>query len=691
MSETPGVNDRWDSGKKIAHYVGRNVRTVIRWEQVGGFPVHRIPVGQRQAVFAYRHEIDSWLAGSNLASDESYSDVRAANGNADSLPENEADLDYLPPDSGYAEATSRMAGSRTWPRWKAALYAASGFVAAILLAGLIWRFGGAKLPSRSPQLTDPQQLTFNGMEKDGLQTDGRQLYFGQNRNGWLALTAMAADGGAIRVLWNPPMSVLPVDVSRNGKLLLALTYLDVEKERQIWVVPLDGGKPYRPGNLTAHSAVWSLDGRTIAFANGQKIYLVAGDGTEVREVGSFSQVPESLHWSDDGTRLRFELSDPSLHKLSIWELEFPGGRVSALLRVLSTGVGLDAGNLWSRGSRANEYIFSGGNNGDRSQLRMVEYGRRWWQPAFEMRTLDTGLEGLEAITFMPASNRLFAINSLASHGGIEEFDPGTKQFRHILSGVSAGYMDYSHDGKWVAWVDPEDRNLWVSRSDGAMPKKLVSLQNIELPRWSPDGRQIAFMGRESQHPMRIYIVWPESGTISEASEGDDNQGAPTWSPDGKFLVYGNVFCQASHSCAIHRIDLSTGKVNTLPGSEGLMTARWSPDGRYVSAMQPERHELLLFDVRSAKWRKLANSMTGADLSWSPDSRFLYSDIPGANARIVRVSAATRAMETVLDLRLMDRFILGTAHDAVFCLAPNGNLLFPWPSAITEIYSFRLQN
>src|ERR1035438_10436035 len=165
----------------------------------------------------------------------------------------------------------------------------------------------------------------------------------------------------------------------------------------------------------------------------------------------------------------------------------------------------------------------------------------------------------------------------------------------------------------------------------------------------------------------------------------------TWSPDGKFLVYGNVFCQASHSCAIHRIDLSTGKVNTLPGSEGLMTARWSPDGRYVSAMQPERHELLLFDVRSAKWRKLANSMTGADLSWSPDSRFLYSDIPGANARIVRVSAATRAMETVLDLRLMDRFILGTAHDAVFCLAPNGNLLFPWPSAITEIYSFRLQN
>ena len=690
MSVTPGVTDRLDSWKEIARYVGRNVRTVIRWEQVGGFPVHRIPVGQRQGVFAYRHEIDSWLAGSNIASGESHGDVRATDGNAGSLPENEADPDYLPPDPPSAEAPSQMAGSRTWPRWRAVVYAVSGSVAAILLAGLIWRYGGAKLLSRSPQLTDPQQLTFNGMEKDGLQTDGRQLYFGQHRNGWLALAAMPADGGAIRVLWNPPMSVVPVDVSRNGKLLLALAYLAIEKERQLWVVPLDGGNPYRTGNLTAHSAAWSPEGRTIAFANGQRIYLAAGDGTQVREVGSFSAVPESLHWSDDGTRLRFDLSDTTSQKSSIWELEFSGGTGNVSLRVLTPGMGLHVENHWSRATRADEYFFAGGSSGDRSEIRMVEYGRRWWQPAFEMRTVDTGLEGLEAITFMPASHRLFAINSLTPHGGIEEFDPSTKQFRHILSGVSAGFMDYSHDGKWVAWVGQEDRTLWVSRSDGTMPKHLVSLQSIELPRWSPDGRQIAFMGWEPQHPMRIYIVRPESGMMREASEGDDNQGAPTWSPDGKFLVYGNVFCQASHSCAIHRIDLSTGKVNTLPGSEGLMTARWSPDGRYVAAMHPERHELLLFDVRSAKWRKLTDSMTGADLSWSADSKFLYSDIAGANPRIVRVLAANGAMETVLDLRLVDRFILGTAHDAVFCLAPNGDLLFPWPSSITEIYSYRLQ-
>ncbi|HXE76604.1 MAG TPA: hypothetical protein VNN18_13345 [Candidatus Xenobia bacterium] len=53
---------RLDSWKEIAEYLGRDVRTVIRWEKDKGLPVHRIPGGKRHAVFAYREEIDAWLA-----------------------------------------------------------------------------------------------------------------------------------------------------------------------------------------------------------------------------------------------------------------------------------------------------------------------------------------------------------------------------------------------------------------------------------------------------------------------------------------------------------------------------------------------------------------------------------------------------------------------------------------------------
>ncbi len=52
---------RLDSWKEIAHYLGRDLRTVQRWEDEKGLPVHRVPGGKGQAVFAYNSEIDQWL------------------------------------------------------------------------------------------------------------------------------------------------------------------------------------------------------------------------------------------------------------------------------------------------------------------------------------------------------------------------------------------------------------------------------------------------------------------------------------------------------------------------------------------------------------------------------------------------------------------------------------------------------
>jgi excisionase family DNA binding protein len=56
-------SERFDSWKEIAAYLGRDLRTVRRWEKDKGLPVHRVPGGERRAVFAYRAEIDAWLKG----------------------------------------------------------------------------------------------------------------------------------------------------------------------------------------------------------------------------------------------------------------------------------------------------------------------------------------------------------------------------------------------------------------------------------------------------------------------------------------------------------------------------------------------------------------------------------------------------------------------------------------------------
>jgi hypothetical protein len=60
-SPSNASNSRLDSWKDIATYLGRDVRTAIRWEKDKGLPVHRVPGGQRKAVFAYPAELDAWL------------------------------------------------------------------------------------------------------------------------------------------------------------------------------------------------------------------------------------------------------------------------------------------------------------------------------------------------------------------------------------------------------------------------------------------------------------------------------------------------------------------------------------------------------------------------------------------------------------------------------------------------------
>lgn len=50
-----------DSWKEIADYLGRDVRTAIRWEKERGMPVRRVPGQKGHGVFAVRGEIDAWL------------------------------------------------------------------------------------------------------------------------------------------------------------------------------------------------------------------------------------------------------------------------------------------------------------------------------------------------------------------------------------------------------------------------------------------------------------------------------------------------------------------------------------------------------------------------------------------------------------------------------------------------------
>lgn len=54
--------DRLEGWKAIASYLGRDIRTVQRWELSEGLPVHRLEHRQRATAYAYAGELDQWMA-----------------------------------------------------------------------------------------------------------------------------------------------------------------------------------------------------------------------------------------------------------------------------------------------------------------------------------------------------------------------------------------------------------------------------------------------------------------------------------------------------------------------------------------------------------------------------------------------------------------------------------------------------
>ena len=138
-------------------------------------------------------------------------------------------------------------------------------------------------------------------------------------------------------------------------------------------------------------------------------------------------------------------------------------------------------------------------------------------------------------------------------------------------------------------------------------------------------------------------------------------------------------------CWVRRLDLKTRNVEMLPGSHGFRTARWSPDGRYIAALQPETHEVMLFDVRTQRWTMLAGSITGDNLNWSNDSQFVYADSPqGEKPVIERIRIRDRKRITVVDLASLQGMPGQLSN--WFGLAPDNSPILMHQFAAREVYA-----
>ena len=229
-----------------------------------------------------------------------------------------------------------------------------------------------------------------------------------------------------------------------------------------------------------------------------------------------------------------------------------------------------------------------------SRRRRVEGANVWalrektgWFQRAKRRPFQLTNGPLQTTWPVPSTDgkRLF-INGSQYRNEFLRYDLKSGQLVPEFGGISGTDLEFSKDGKWVAYVSLPEGSLWRSAVNGSQRLQLTSPPfGAVLPHWSPDGKQIAFFGARAENPFRVYVVSVDGGALKQVTNGEsgkEGDADPSWSPDGASLAFGsNGFAPVPSDASIHVVDLKTGRASVLPGSEGMFAPRWSPNGRFI--------------------------------------------------------------------------------------------------------------
>jgi Tol biopolymer transport system component/DNA-binding winged helix-turn-helix (wHTH) protein len=579
-------------------------------------------------------------------------------------PETPASSKPVPSPQAISPPRTEAQATKQTPSWPAAIprrivgpaIAVAAVIAVVAALRLWW-------PSESerPMLLPYTQVTSSdsifpgdvGVERfPVLLTDGSRLYFSKIENGRVALAFSAISGGGeAHPLITPPEVGKPrlADISPDGSKLLVFGETLTELERTMWIVPSAGGAARKIVSGLGHDGTWLPDGNTILYASGRNILISRNDGRDVRVLTS---VPGRAFWlrsSPDGSRLRFTVVDSATRAPSLWEFTFAGNKLRPLLPRWTNPSAECCGN-WTPDGK--DFVFES-NRREGSNIWILS--EKSWITGASASPTQLTAGPLNFLGPLPArhGNKIF-FTGAHKRSQLRRYDAATHQFLPYLREIGmAGRTEFSRDGTRVAWISTSDGTLWQSRLDGSQRLQLTSSSmHMFMMRWSPDAQSIAFMGKEPGKTWKIYTISSEGGSPQIVSDEARSQADPDWSPDGKTIVFGRsseYMAEDSTPKSIQMVDLATKAISVLPGSEGLFSPRWSPDGRYLIAMPLDQRKLMLFDIASKTWTELARG-TFNNPVWSKDGKYVYYQSYDEGSPICRMQVATGRIEKIADFR-----------------------------------------
>ena len=186
----------------------------------------------------------------------------------------------------------------------------------------------------------------------------------------------------------------------------------------------------------------------------------------------------------------------------------------------------------------------------------------------------------------------------------------------------------SPDGKSIVYIrrgfdlmeDTAKSSLWLIDIKSGAQQPLVNVhRGVSYPRWSPNGRQLAYIA-DTRHGRQIFVHWLNTGNTVVITQMTSSPGNLSWSPDGKYLAYNSFVISESPKL---------GKLPKAP--EG---AKWAKDAQIVDQLlyrsdstgfhKSGASQLFVVSSEGGSPRQLTDTYPhNSRATWSSDGQSLY--------------------------------------------------------------------
>jgi Tol biopolymer transport system component/C-terminal processing protease CtpA/Prc len=439
--------------------------------------------------------------------------------------------------------------------------------------------------------------------------DGTQLAFVSTRSGNGDVYVLTlATGDTRRITWDDVNDQLD-GWSRDGKwVYFSSTSHDIAGMSDVYRVRTSGGTPMVVAGDRYATEYWSApspDGSTLAItARGMPFAQWWRNG--------HSHLDESEIWlvhdvaPGSANTPRYEQVTSGGAK-SGWPMWSPDG---ATIYFMSDRSGSE--NLWSRAA----------SGGEPKQLTRFTSGRLLWPAISADGKAITFERGFGVWTYDVASGQAQQV-TVALRGA--PASPGTEHLE-LSNGIQQ--LALSPDAKKVAFV-VHGEVFAVSAKDGGDATRVTETPGAEEQiAWAPDSRRLAYSS-DRDGAWHIYLYDFGTRTEKQLTRGQENDITPRWSPDGKQLAF------ERGGRELHVLDVATGNDRKLatawlsiPPFVDTREVAWSPDGKwlaYVTGAGAKQFANVFVvpasggEPRQVSWLSNGN---GGGLSWSPDGTFI---------------------------------------------------------------------